>query len=338
LAKPLSFYYDGVDHGEGFQTLGAFENAEGLLLVLTTPQHDMAAEAAQCVLERVGQTFDEMPMDDPKRFLTKLVSDANSALFALGQTLNPPATIEASIACLFFSTGYVSYSHIGNARMYLLSDGIIKSATQDHTQAQQMVDSALLKPEEARKHPFSLNLLRAIGRRPIIEVPVHRSIPVKNGDHYILCSPGISRRLDDQSIGLLVVGGDIDAACQSIRHEAALAEGDSRDILSLQAIRFGDELPSSKVKAYNPLDNITRSLMRKNTTMEGKSESPSRDLLIRAGIAAFLFAYMLLFAICNPDCSGAQAANLAPSHVMAAPLNAEAAVESKVVLDAEDAS
>ncbi len=322
MAKLMSFYYDGVDH-DAFQTLGAFENTEGLLLVLTAPVGEtMAPEAAQHVLERVGQTFYEMPMDDPKRFLTKVVSDANAALFALGQSVDPPKAIEASIACLFFSAGHISYSHIGNARIYLLSDGVIRCVTQDHTQAQQMVDSALLKPEEARNHPFSLNLLRALGRRPIIEVPVHRSIPVKNGDHYILCSSSVAKRLDDENIGSLIVSGDINTACQSIHHEAELVEGIADDILSVQAIRFGDELPSPKVKAYNPLDNIAKSLMRKEGTMEGKNENLSRNLLIRAGIAAFLFCYMLLFAICNPDCTGtrAQAAMIdqPDTHIMTA--------------------
>src|SRR5690606_22602646 len=53
--------------------------------------------------------------------------------------------------------------HIGDSRAYLFRDGALHQLTTDHTWVQQQVDAGKLSPLEARHHPFSSVLTRALG-------------------------------------------------------------------------------------------------------------------------------------------------------------------------------
>ncbi|MCL4233954.1 MAG: hypothetical protein KJ042_05510 [Deltaproteobacteria bacterium] len=284
------------------ETVSRFETGPHLLLVLTSPLCDAsrAARANRALRERVEWTTREVPQDNSRRFLTRAIGDANATLFSAANSDGEPGSLPLSVVALWTNGAEVAYAHVGNARLYMLRDGMIRPVTQDHTQAQAMVDQALLKPEEARNHPFSREILRSLGRKPMIDVPVQGPVPAKNGDYYILCSAGITRRLADSDIGNAIVEGELLDACHAIVQMAVDAGGDPEDILAVQAIRFGDQGGGRRVEAYNPIDNITRSLMKAET---GASTYLSDKGLVARAIATLaMLIYLFVFAVCDPDC------------------------------------
>ncbi len=284
------------------ETVSRFETGPHLLLVLTSPLCDAsrAARANRALRERIEWTTREVPQDNSRRFLTRAISDANATLFSAANSDGEPGSLPLSVVALWTNGVEVAYAHVGNARLYLLRDGMIRPVTQDHTQAQAMVDQALPKPEEARNHPFAKEILRALGRKPMIDVPVQGPVPAKNGDYYVLCSAGITRRLADSDIGNAIVEGELLDACHAIVQMAVDAGGDPEDILAVQAIRFGDQGGGRKVEAYNPIDNITRSLMKAET---GASTYLSdKGLVVRAILTLAMLIYLFVFAVCDPDC------------------------------------
>ncbi|MCC6158598.1 MAG: hypothetical protein IT350_11155 [Deltaproteobacteria bacterium] len=284
------------------ETVSRFETGPHLLLVLTSPLCDpsRAARANRALRERIDWTSREVPQDNSRRFLTRAIGDANATLFSAANSDGEPGSLPLSVVALWTNGIEVAYAHVGNARIYQLRDGMIRPVTQDHTQAQAMVDQALLKPEEARNHPFSREILRSLGRRPMIDVPVQGPVPAKNGDYYVLCSAGITRRLADSDIGNAIVEGELLDACHAIVQMAVDAGGDPEDILAVQAIRFGDQGGGRKVEAYNPIDNITRSLMRAETG--AATFMSDKGLVARAVATIAMLIYLFVFAVCDPDC------------------------------------
>jgi serine/threonine protein phosphatase PrpC len=303
LPKPLVFQHAAAWASGQDDVVGHFETGRNLLLSVTSPlcRPSLLARAARLTRDRIDWTCREMPQDNPRRFLTKVFGDANSALFAAGNQEGEPGAMALSMAAFWTDGLDVAYGHVGNARLYLLRDGLIRAVTQDHTQAQQMVDQALLKPEEAKNHPFSREVLRGLGRKPMIDAPVLGPLPAKNGDYYILCSAGLVRRLSDADIGNTIVEGELLDACHRLISMAVSATGGEDDLVAIQAVRFGDPSGGRRVEAYNPIDNITRSLMKSEATEEPILRD--KKILGRLIAAALLGAYLLVFLIADPDCS-----------------------------------
>ena len=92
-------------------------------------------------------------------------------------------------------------AHIGDSRGYLLREGTLYRITRDHSMVQRMVDTGLLTAEQARNHPESNVLSRAIGKQPSVEIEVGDLFSMSPGDVLLLCSDGLWGPLTEQQIG-----------------------------------------------------------------------------------------------------------------------------------------
>ncbi|HEX8555508.1 MAG TPA: protein phosphatase 2C domain-containing protein [Sphingomonas sp.] len=88
---------------------------------------------------------------------------------------------------------------VGDSRAYLSRGGQLVQLSHDHTQVQEMIDRGLLTPQEAEGHPMGHVLARAVGVQPIVEVDVV-SDEIEPGDVFLLCSDGLTARVEDHEI------------------------------------------------------------------------------------------------------------------------------------------
>jgi protein phosphatase len=91
------------------------------------------------------------------------------------------------------------FQQVGDSRGYLLRDGDLRQITRDHTVVQQQVDRGALTPEQAREHPLSHILTRALGTETDVLADSFRS-ECRPGDIFLLCSDGLSGMLPDEQI------------------------------------------------------------------------------------------------------------------------------------------
>lgn len=100
------------------------------------------------------------------------------------------------------------FQQVGDSRGYLLRDGGLKQITRDHTVVQQQVDRGALTPEQARDHPLSHILTRALGTEASVEADSFDD-RARAGDIFLLCSDGLSGMLTDATIhGILATPSD----------------------------------------------------------------------------------------------------------------------------------
>src|SRR5690606_21762654 len=98
-------------------------------------------------------------------------------------------------------------AHVGDSRAYLVRAGELRQLTTDHTWVQQQVDAGLLTPDEARRHPLSSMLTRAVGLVPDPEVDIIRG-GLEPGDLLLLCSDGLTGMVDDDEL-LAILARDL---------------------------------------------------------------------------------------------------------------------------------
>jgi protein phosphatase len=140
-------------------------------------------------------------------------------------------------------------AHVGDSRAYLLRQGQLARLTRDHSAVQRLVDSQQLTPEEARLHPDSNVITRALGQQNelLIEVSEER---FETGDLILLCSDGLSGYVPDQGIAsALVQVRDLERAADGL---IALAlESGSSDNITVQLLRL-DAASANGARALAP--------------------------------------------------------------------------------------
>lgn len=103
----------------------------------------------------------------------------------------------------------------GDSRIYLLRDGALHQLTRDHTQVQEMVDRGLLSPAEARHHPMSHVLSRAVGVEETLQLDAI-SDEAAPRDVFLLCSDGLTGLVPDEEIAATLSSLPVGAACNRL--------------------------------------------------------------------------------------------------------------------------
>jgi serine/threonine protein phosphatase PrpC len=120
--------------------------------------------------------------------------------------------------------------HVGDGRVYLLRDGSLEQLTNDHR--------VFVSPDKSY-------LSRALGIHSQLDID-YRSLPVEQGDVFLLATDGVYEHVDPAFIvdALGTHGDDPDAAARAIVEEAY--RRGSPDNLTLQLVRV-DALPAQEI-------------------------------------------------------------------------------------------
>lgn len=97
--------------------------------------------------------------------------------------------------------------HVGDSRAYLYREGALRQLTTDHSWVGRRVAAGELTKEEARRHPMSSVLERALGTSRRVEVDVEEG-RARPGDVFLLCSDGLTDMLPDAELESLLGGED----------------------------------------------------------------------------------------------------------------------------------
>jgi PPM family protein phosphatase len=153
---------------------------------------------------------------------------ADSALAGMGTTLT---------ALRFRAEGSCIIANVGDSRAYRLRGGVLEQLTRDQTWVQQQVDAGRLSEAEAKRHPYSAILTGALGVGDL-ELDVQRLTPdCQPGDTFLLCSDGLTARLDDSDIErILIRHTDLDAAAHALVDAANDAGGPDNITVALARI------------------------------------------------------------------------------------------------------
>ena len=112
-----------------------------------------------------------------------------------------------TLTALLWSNGHAAICHIGDSRAYLLRDDRFIRITRDHTLVQSLIDKGEITEDEAATNPYRSLLLRALDGQAIPEPDL---IPIETflGDRYLLCSDGLSRVVNEQTLHQVLTSAD----------------------------------------------------------------------------------------------------------------------------------
>jgi serine/threonine protein phosphatase Stp1 len=121
----------------------------------------------------------------------------------------------STVVALLIRDGRFAIVWVGDSRAYLLRGGVLHQLSRDHSQVQEMVDRGLIAPEQARHHPGGHVLARAIGVGARMAVDVVTDT-VEPGDLFLLCSDGLTGKVEDDELAAILRGGGEDATIEQL--------------------------------------------------------------------------------------------------------------------------
>ena len=116
--------------------------------------------------------------------------------------------------------GLIHIAHAGDSRAYLLSGGVFRQLTDDHSLVGEMVRKGMLSKADAVRHPHRNVITKAVGLRGNLDVDVTQSVAVAPGDRILLCSDGLYSMLGEEEIAAITAGGDPEKACKTLVRRA----------------------------------------------------------------------------------------------------------------------
>jgi serine/threonine protein phosphatase PrpC len=114
-----------------------------------------------------------------------------------------------TVALVDEASGTVAIGHVGDSRAYRWRDGDLEQLTTDHSLVAELVESGILTPEEAERHPQRSAITRALGTDPAVEVDTF-TLEGAPGDLFLLCSDGLSDMLADDEVAEVIAAADAD--------------------------------------------------------------------------------------------------------------------------------
>ncbi len=159
----------------------------------------------------------------------KVLSATNSWLYSQGQIRCLSAKgLVSTLSIIVLKSTSAHIFHIGDSRIYRLRKNNLEQITRDHR-------------VWTSQHKHYLN--RAMGIEPRLEVD-YRSLPVEQGDLFVMTTDGIHDFIDDKALKeLLNVSVDLTALAKKILQRAKINKSD--DNLTCQLLRV-DGLPEAK--------------------------------------------------------------------------------------------
>ena len=157
--------------------------------------------------------------------------------------------------------GKVVIGHVGDSRAYLYRDGTLAQLTTDHSLVVELVESGILTPEEAERHPQRSAITRAVGTEPTVEVDAF-TVDAEPGDLYLICSDGLTDMLTEEELEDVLAKTAADPARAADAHVAAANARGGEDNITVVLFEMTDaeiETVIAAVRSFFASTSSTRS-------------------------------------------------------------------------------
>lgn len=153
--------------------------------------HYILSKIYMPLLQTVG-----LPTQVPiQEVLLDAVQAANTAVFEDEPEVDSGTTL--TVALVLGRRLHVA--HVGDSRLYLLTDGKLEQISVDHSLVQRLQDVGTLTAEEATVYRYRNVLLRAVGQGEEVEVDTYMKLLPRRGK-LLLCSDGLCGFVADEKI------------------------------------------------------------------------------------------------------------------------------------------
>jgi serine/threonine protein phosphatase PrpC len=193
--------------------------------------HQAGEVASQLAVDTIMNTLTNEDADEPKEKLRSTVKLAGTQIAKTALRSSEYYGMGSTVAIVWVIGKRLYTAHVGDSRIYLLRNGIIRQITTDHTWIQEAIKHEIIRPEEARNHPKAHVLHQALGSQDPpepdfrlrlssdesdVESENNQGMTLVRGDKILMCSDGLTDLVEDYEIKRALEEQNADEAVQAL--------------------------------------------------------------------------------------------------------------------------
>src|SRR5580658_5796211 len=203
--------------------------------------HEGGQEASRLAVETVREVYDQAPGDDPQAALVESFVAAHGRIQDFAEQHPAFQGMGTTCTALVLRGTQLYFAHVGDSRLYLIRGARILRLTRDHSYVGRLVESGIVRAEDAEKHPQRHILTAALGAgRELAVDGADQTLLLQEGDHLLLCTDGLWSVVTEEELETAVSGNAPAESCAALVKLAR--ERGGPDNITLQVLRVGADL------------------------------------------------------------------------------------------------
>lgn len=267
--------------------------------------------ASQYAAERVLFDFFKETTLEPATRLQNAMRRVCREIFEYAQDSNL-SRMATTLVAANIRGNILTVANVGDSRCYIIRSGKVVQITKDHNYAAELVRNGSMTAEEAKHVKSGNTLLRSIGGDPDVEVDIFEEIDLFPGDLVLLCSDGLTRYAESETLLRLCADGTSEQISQRLIDFANNSGG--ADNISVYVIKVGSDAVKRDIDEEKTIPTPISLNFAKAKKPSGKKktllpvkEPLSRAKIVNFGLLSLLFLVLFsgVFYLINRDKDGA---------------------------------
>jgi PPM family protein phosphatase len=202
---------------------------------------EVAAELAITEITRRFQHEARNKLRKPSEFLVSAIQSAHRAIVSHAVAHNLLECPRTTIVACIVQNGSAYWAHAGDSRLYVMRNGNLVAATQDHSRVQLMIDSGEITPEMAARHPERNKIFSCLGGVVPPQIASSREFPLQIGDTIILSTDGFWAQIPANILGSMLKKQTLVELLPGLLNEAHRRARGESDNLSVVAMTWENQ-------------------------------------------------------------------------------------------------
>lgn len=149
-------------------------------------------EASRIAVETVRDVYDKVMQNDPQVALVEAFLTAHDKIQNYAVENPELQGMGTTCTALVIRERQMHLAHVGDSRLYLVRDSGISRLTRDHSYVGRLVESGIVRAEDAERHPQRHILTAALGAGSELAVDgMEQTMKLQEGDDLLLCTDGL---------------------------------------------------------------------------------------------------------------------------------------------------
>jgi serine/threonine protein phosphatase PrpC len=149
-------------------------------------------EASRLAVETIREVYDKVVQDDPRAALREAFAEAHQRIQSYAMQHPELHGMGTTCTALVVRGRQLYFAHVGDSRLYLVRGARISRLTRDHSYVGRLVESGIVRAEDAERHPQRHILTAALGAGTEVAVDGEENgMALQDEDHLVLCTDGL---------------------------------------------------------------------------------------------------------------------------------------------------
>jgi PPM family protein phosphatase len=165
-------------------------------------------EASRLAVETVRAIYDRDFDGDPQQTLVAAFNAAHANIQRYATDHPEFQGMGTTCTAVSIVDRQLFFAHVGDSRLYLVRAKSVSRLTRDHSYVGRLVESGIVRSEDAESHPQRHILTAALGsgREVLPDVPEH-PLTLEDGDSLVLCTDGLWSLVGEEELASAIRSG-----------------------------------------------------------------------------------------------------------------------------------